>query len=505
MLRAGLRQFHASLGETKADQARPLLPLLMALPLSVLFVALSEASPAWVGLVFLACCAAGCAFWLGDIKRVTLFMLILTSPIDISKALIVEGGVYSPGLSLYLSDFFFLVLLALWGFRHFIILRAPLIFDRQHRVALIFLGWLWFGAFYSQHVMSGVLAAVTYTKYFLTYYLLTQVIRRPKDLRLVLVAVFFGFLLQVLYFSAQFVSGSALEIQGAKATHLGTQLVFESAGGLHAFRPSGFLHHPNVLADYLVFLLPTAAGLVLLGKKVIGRKAWLAAFIMLMVGAGMIIITLSRGGWIALAIAALFFIVVGLRRRLVTRHHVMGLITAALVGAAVVAVVYPAAYLRITQSDQRSGESRLIMIDQALLIVRSNPLFGVGLGGYNQAAQNYTPDSFSYVSTYFQDEIRKGVVHNKYLLFTAEHGLIGICLFLYMIWTFFRLLFPITRWRSQLEFALALGLSASIVGQMVFYLFDHFYADVRMAMLWITFGVYHSLAQMQTQTPEGGT
>lgn len=478
-----------------AAPSRPLVPLLLAFLLAALFVVVSDASAAWLALIFLGCCAFGLAFWFGDLQRVALFMLILTTPVDLSKALIVEGGVYSPGLSLFLSDIFFLALLALWGFRRIIVLRAPVRFDHGHRVALLFLAWLWVSATYSQDVMAGVLAAVTYTKFFVTYYLLTQLIRKPADLRLVLLAFSVGFAMQVLYVAAQMLTGSSLEFQGAKATHLGTNLVFGSAGGLHAFRPSGFLHHPNVLADYLVFLLPPAAALVLLGKRVIGRGAWLAALAMLVAGTGMLVVTLSRGGWIALGAAGCFFAVVGLRRGLVNRRHLMGLLTAGLIGMALIAAVYPAAYLRISQSDQRSGESRLLMIDQAVLIIRENPLLGVGFGGYNRAAQQYTPESFSYVSEYFQDEIRKGVVHNKYLLFTAENGLVGMGLFLFLLWHFFSLLFPLSRWSSALGFALALGLSASILGQVVFFVFDHFYADIRMAMLWVTFGIYHALAR----------
>jgi len=477
------------------DPVRPLLPLLLAALLAVLFVGISDASPAWLVLVFLACCAFGCAFWFGDIQRVALFMLILTTPIDLSKALIVEGGVYSPGLSLYLSDLFFLALLAVWGFRRILVLRMPLRFDRHHRVALLFLAWLWAGAAYSQDVLAGTLAAITYTKFFATYYLLTQLIRKPADLRLVLLAFFAGFAIQALYVGAQVLTGSPLELQGAKVTHTGTQLVFGAAGGLHAFRPSGFLHHPNVLADYLVFLLPSAAALVFLGKRVIGRRTWLAALVTLLAGTAMLIISLSRGGWIALGIAGIFLVVVALRRGLITRQHVTGIVVAGVVGSATVAAVYPAAILRITQSDQRSGESRLIMIDQALLIIRENPVVGVGFGGYNRAARQTTPESFSYVSTYFQDEIRKGVVHNKYLLVAAESGLIGLGLFLLLLWRFFSLLFPLSRWTGSFSLALALGVSSSILGQAVFFVFDHFYADIRMALLWVAFGILHALSR----------
>ncbi len=473
---------------------RTWLPLLFAILLAAIFVAASDTSVAWLTLICLGCCAFGLAFWFGDLKRVALFMLVLTTPVDLSKALIVEGGVYSPGLSLFLSDIFFLSLLALWSFHRIIVLRTPVSLDQLHRVALLFLAWLWVSATYSQDVMAGALAALTYTKFFVTYFLLTQLIRKPADLRLVLLAFFAGFVLQALYVGAQVLTGSALEFQGAKSTHLGTHLVFGSAGGMHAFRPAGFLHHPNVLADYLVFLLPPAAALSLLGRRRIGRGAWMAAVAVLVAGTGMLVVTLSRGGWIALGVAGVFFAIAGLRRGFVKGHHVTSILATGLVGMALVAALYPAAYLRISQSDQRSGESRLMMIDQAMLIIRENPMLGVGLGGYNRAAQQYTPESFSYVSTFFQDEIRKGVVHNKYLLHTAETGIVGMGLFLHLLWRFFSLLFPFSRWSSPIGYAMALGLSSSILGQMAFFVFDHFYADIRMAMLWVTFGIYHALA-----------
>ena len=130
----------------QTEPAKPLLPLFLATLLAGLFIILSDASPTWLVLVFLACCAIGSAFWFGDLRRVMLFMLIFTTPIDISKALIVSGGVYSPGLSIVISDFFFLGLFALWGIRQFIVRHASIRFDHLHRTALLFLCWLWISA-----------------------------------------------------------------------------------------------------------------------------------------------------------------------------------------------------------------------------------------------------------------------------------------------------------------------------------------------------------------------
>ena len=484
---------------TDAAPAKPILPLFLCLILAALFVMISDASGTWLAMIFLACCALSAAFWFRDLQRVLLFMLIVTTPIDISKALVIPGGVYSPGLSLFTSDLFTLALILLWLLRLVLVRGAEIRIDRLHAVAFVFLGWLWISALHSDSALAGILAAVTYTKFFAVYFVLTQLLRKPEDLQLVLNAAFVGFLVQAVYIFAQLLTGSALEVQGAKTTHLGTELVFENAGGLHAFRPSGFLHHPNVLAHYLIFLLPTAAALSLLGKKTIGAHSWFAALLMLLMGLTIMLITLSRGGWIALGVAAIFFVIVGVRRGLLKRRHVTGLILTAFMALALLSILYPAAYLRVTQSDQRSSESRWVMMDQALLIIRNHPWIGVGLGGYNGAAQNYTPESFSSVSVAFQDEIRKGVVHNKYLLVAAETGLIGLALFLNLLWRFFREIFPLSRWRSMPNFALALGLSSGILGQAVAYAFDHFYADVRIAVLYVSFGMYHALINLQRE------
>lgn len=469
------------------------LPLVLALGVVLLFVSVSHETVMWQVLIFFGICFAAALFWFRDLPSVFLVMFVITAPVDLSKALIIPGGVYSPGLSLFLSDLFLIGLAGMWGFRHFLLQKRPLHFERLHKFALVFLVWLWISALYSQDVLAGVLAALTYSKFFLIYYVLSVMLREARYFRLATLAFFAGFVLQALYVFAQFASGSPLELQGAKITELGTRLVFSAGETIHSFRPSGFLHHPNVLADYLVFLLPSAFALILLGKGRLNARVWWAAVFMGVVGSAMLIMTLSRGGWISLAAAMLFFVVVGLRHGLVTRLHLTAMLSAAVIGITVVGIVYPAAFLRITQSDQRSTESRFAMMDQAVMIIRGNPVLGVGFGGYNRAAKQTTPESFSYLSPYFQDELRKGVVHNKYLLVTAEHGLVGLSLFLLLLWRFGSLVFPVTKWRSSTHFALALGLAAGIVGQAMFYMFDHFYADIRPALLWVFFGLLHAL------------
>src|SRR6185369_10816079 len=125
----------------------------------------------------------------------------------------------------------------------------------------------------------------------------------------------------------------------------------------------------------------------------------------------------------------LFIVAMLLRERLMRPGRAVALAALCAIGALLGAAVYPEAVQRLLSSDDGSTQARLLMIDQALLIVRQNPLLGVGLGGYVEAARDATPSSFSHVSPEFQEGVRKQVAHNKYLLTAAENGLAGLALF----------------------------------------------------------------------------
>ena len=133
--------------------------------------------------------------------------------------------------------------------------------------------------------------------------------------------------------------------------------------------------------------------------------------------------------------------------------------------------------------------ARLAMIDQATLIITQHPLTGVGLGGYNKAAQTAIPTYFAELLPAFRATLLKGVVHNKYLLTFAELGVIGLILFLLFLLALVWFPFAKLQWKSSFQYALTLGLSGSVVGQIVFYMFDHFSYDIRLSMLYVTAGL----------------
>jgi O-antigen ligase len=220
-------------------------------------------------------------------------------------------------------------------------------------------------------------------------------------------------------------------------------------------------------------------------------------------GVAALLVTLSRGGWLSLAGALSFLAVVGCRMRLLRVPHVIfaGILVGLL--AVGVAVAYPTFYYRIFYSDQRAAEARLALFSQATMVIREAPLLGVGLGGYNHAARQELHPSFGGLSEGFRGALLKEVVHHKYAAVWAEQGVVGLVLWLGIFVAFIRRFLRVRRWCDPACAAIGLGLVAGLVGQLIFYNFEHFYTESRNNVLWIAFGVLAGLSSLNERTVAG--
>lgn len=462
---------------------------ILACIFAFIYVGLSALSFTWMVLIILALCFATGAFWFKDIQNVLFFGFIFTTSIYLTKALIVDGGIYTPGLSIWLYDLFLIPLLVLWLFEKKVIKGERVFWSKMHFLPLLFLLWSWATVLISEDKQAGFFISVSYTKYFIIFVFLADYVRTPKHIRLVLYAFALALCVHFLVVFVEVLTGSSVNLPGTNTTTLGTRLVFSQAGGVHAFRPSGFMGHPNALAALMVFLLPLMLLLLMQGKKALGAFTWLVMLGFFSLCSVALLLTLSRAGWISCASAGLFMLYVGYKRGVILRKYINMLFLGLGLAVMIAVLVFPTIYLRITESDERSSESRMAMMHQAILIIERNPLLGVGVGGYNRAARANIPQFFANLSPWFQDELLKGVVHNKYLLVAAEMGGIGLIIFLLMLWRFVMFVPRDKQWNDPMMFVLALGLTAGIFGQVIFYLFDHFYEDQRIALLYVYMGL----------------
>lgn len=464
---------------------------------AAVIVLLSDQSAVWAAVIALMLAFGAAMFWSGAPKKALFHAFLITLPVDISKALIVPvGEIYTPGLYASVSDVIFFAYAALW-FSEKILARQRLArLDAITKLAIVFTLYMWVSALVADDSFAGALVAITHTKHLLIFVIIADTIRSDRHIKEVMLALSAGLALQLAMVAAQQTTGVYIELAGAKMANPGN-LVFIGEGGLHTFRPTGFLNHPIMLAGYLVLLLLPLFALVLAGRRRLGR-AWAVSVLLFFGAACALILTLARSGWVAFGIAVLCFLSLGFMKGLVSRQQIIGMTLLAAIALAAISIAYPPAILRLTESDQRSSEGRLLMIDQASLIVTRNPVIGVGLGGYNKAARSNIPESFSHVGKDFQEALMKlGVVHNKYLLLAAETGIVGLVLFLLLLWKAIALFFSVRQWRDKVSAALGLGLACGLIGEAILYLFDHFYIDPGVELFWAFCGFLLALVRVQ--------
>jgi O-antigen ligase len=469
--------------------------------LGLIVVMLTDASPAYLVLLLGAVGLAASAFWFRDLSSFLVVAMVATATITINKAVPMSPmAKYGAALVFTAHEVFFFPLVALWLFQRCFVARQSITAVPGQRWALIFVAYAVFSALISADVALGLASAAYYIKYYILFLLFADLFRRPEMIRLVLYAMWLGLALQCLMAFAQFTTRSPLSFQGAKvAASSATNLVFADAGGQHAFRPFGFLLHPNVFACYLVYmLLPMGLLLLACADRLTRPLFWVIAGLFL-AGFGCLVVSLSRGGWIAFGVAMIIAIAIAMRRRLVSTRQVARLNLVAALGVALTLAAYPTVLLRLTKSDNRSTEVRLLMNDQAMLMISENPILGVGLGSYSDSTPLYIPKSFGNISEGFREQLEGAIVHNKFLLTLAEGGalglLISVCLFTVMLRHGYRAI----GFKDPLYATLALGVTASIIGQVVFYNFDHFMLEGRQVLLWSHFGMLSGLACLQRE------
>lgn len=189
-------------------------------------------------------------------------------------------------------------------------------------------------------------------------------------------------------------------------------------------RVQGGAGDPNVLAAAVLAAAVLAGGLMPGVRRTTPRLLLLAAIVVFgLTLAG----TESRGG----AIAAIVVLVAALLTMRGRRAAVLGLPIGALVAAAAWLALSPGSVERLTNfNDHGNGRYELWRI--AWEMFAAHPLQGVGLGNFIPQAPNYVlhPGALQFIHLIIEKPV---VVHNIYLQFLAETGLVGLLLFLTLV------------------------------------------------------------------------
>ncbi|MGH7945289.1 MAG: O-antigen ligase family protein [Opitutaceae bacterium] len=185
-------------------------------------------------------------------------------------------------------------------------------------------------------------------------------------------------------------------------------------------RASGPFGIPNSLAAFLILLLPAASALACRRHATPTERVWWG-WVALVFGFGLLL-TVSRGAWIALGLALVAWPLSVARwkwrRRALAAFVVLALVLSA---GAVIYQSAPGVRERFDRLANESGElSRPILWRAAWEIFRTYPIAGGGAASYNVRFEQHRPAGFL-------DEPQWA--HNEYLNTLSDYGAIGFVLF----------------------------------------------------------------------------
>jgi putative inorganic carbon (HCO3(-)) transporter len=213
---------------------------------------------------------------------------------------------------------------------------------------------------------------------------------------------------------------------------------------------------------------------------------WLAVGL-LGLGEVALILTFSRGAWIALVIA-----VGGIG--LIVWHQRRFSFKVPIAIFAILMLLYlpfqDAISARLFGDDNGSAESRIPLMKLAYRIIEDNTVMGVGANNFTVAMQRYLTPEFRDGRTFLF------AVHNKYLLVWAETGIGGLLAFIAFLLGSVRRGWQCWRFQDRLLSPLALGITAGIAGHMVHLTVDHFRSRPTQQLLWLLAGLLVALHRM---------
>lgn len=177
--------------------------------------------------------------------------------------------------------------------------------------------------------------------------------------------------------------------------------------------------NPNILAEYLIMIIPISASLFWYSKKIHKKAIFLITSLILTIA---LVLTLSRGGWVGFAFGIFIFII------LIEKKLLLSIIPIVLAGVYFLPQSIVNRILTIGNLGDSSNAYRIRLWKITLEIIRDNWLVGVGFG--------YIP-----FKTTFETYIRTMPAyhsHNTYLQTMGEMGILGLIVFFMLIFVLYK-------------------------------------------------------------------
>lgn len=203
---------------------------------------------------------------------------------------------------------------------------------------------------------------------------------------------------------------------------IGIKTVKELFPGQKVHRAMGTLGHPNFLGYYLELNLPIILGLFLTSWT---RTTKIIAGLALVLGTVALILSKSRGAWVAYPFAMMGTVFLTYGRSFFSKHVFVKAVGLFLLASLLVLFFLPSIVERLVGKDYQALSIRMPLNKAAISIIAQHPFIGVGLNNFSEVFKSYDTTGHSLIFRGF-----KHVVHNMYLLVATETGIVGLLAFL---------------------------------------------------------------------------
>ncbi len=395
----------------------------------------------------------------GNVRLGLLWGIPITAPIGLCKRFMVTpnmGG--ASALQIDVVDFFVFPLA-------FIIIREFVVGIRSRSSLFVPQFAKWWMAFMAVGLVTLVLGPFRHLAFFemfrmaklllLLLVIANEVVRRDQFRNLaaaIMASVALQSAVAMLQYALQHPLGLE-ELGEATITDVQDLSLGTLASKEFVYRVGGLVGHANFLATFLAAQLPIVLAMMTTGAPL--RLRFLG-FLSLGMGVIALVLTLSRTGWIAGAMAlvgvmALSLLHPGLRAKFQLGRMLF------CVGLVAVAVAFSGKiYSRIYASDEGAVDFRWELLDVAWKMGESSPVIGKGLNSFVFQMPEFTKYGSKEDAEHRFGKVMP-VVHDVYALVWAEEGALGVFFFIGFICSLLVTAVSNLRARQEEVFALGVG------------------------------------------------
>ncbi len=248
--------------------------------------------------------------------------------------------------------------------------------------------------------------------------------------------------------------------------------------GKEVYFPRGAFSHYQTFSNVFFLLFCISLGQAMLGDAGRIRRMWVAVCLFLGLA---VLLTYTRGIWLA-ALGALLFVAL-FSGRWKSSLAVVG------AGVAVVALAFSSPVMTSrarTIVETESNVERFLLWETTWNMIREQPRLGVGVGSFQRVQEDFVREEVAL-------PMSRSHSHNNLLQVTAERGIFGLFLFLWIWYVIVKEGFTVLwnqRGEKDFSFSLVLGSLAGMLGFFLDGLFQNNFGDTEVVMLfWLMAGL----------------